>query len=52
MRSMIVVGGHYPTSVVPTTMAIDRHHRVAAVFLQSLLARDLPPLIQRLATEP
>jgi thiol-disulfide isomerase/thioredoxin len=52
MRSMIVLGSHYPTSVVPTTMALDRHHRVAAVFLRALLADDLTPLIQRLATEP
>lgn len=52
MRSMIVLGGHYPTSVVPTTMALDCHHRVAAVFLRALLADDLTPLIQRLTTEP
>jgi thiol-disulfide isomerase/thioredoxin len=51
MRSMIVLGSHYPTSVVPTTMALDRHHRVAAVFLRALLAGDLTPLIRRLATE-
>jgi thiol-disulfide isomerase/thioredoxin len=52
MRSMIVLGSHYPTSVVPITMAVDRHHRVAAVFLRALLADDLTPLIQRLASEP
>lgn len=52
MRSVIVLGGHYPTSVVPTTMALDHHHRVAAVFLRALLADDLTPLIQRLAAEP
>jgi thiol-disulfide isomerase/thioredoxin len=52
MRSMIVLGSHYPTSVVPTTMVLDRHHHVAAVFLRALLADDLTPLIRRLATEP
>ena len=52
MRSLIVLGGHYPTSVVPTTMVLDRHHRVAAVFLRALLADDLTPLLRRLATEP
>jgi thiol-disulfide isomerase/thioredoxin len=52
MRSMIVLGSHYPTSVVPTTMALDRHHRVAAVFLRALLHDDLTPLLQSLATEP
>jgi thiol-disulfide isomerase/thioredoxin len=51
MRSMIVLGSHYPTSVVPTTMVLDRHHNVAAVFLRALLADDLTPLIQRLSTE-
>jgi len=33
-------------------IALDRHHRVAAVFLRALLADDLTPLLQRLATEP
>jgi len=33
-------------------IALDRHHRVAAVFLLALLADDLTPLLQRLATEP
>ena len=51
MRSMIVLGSHYPTSVVPTTMVLDRHHHVAAVFLRALLADDLTPQIQRLAAE-
>jgi len=51
MRSMIVLGSHYPNSVVPTTMVLDRHHAVAAVFLRALLADDLTPLIRRLATE-
>lgn len=31
MRSLIAVGCNYPTSVVPTTMVLDRRHRVAAV---------------------
>jgi thiol-disulfide isomerase/thioredoxin len=49
MRSLIALGRHYPTSVVPTTMVIDRRHRVAAVFLMALLAEDLRPLIDRLS---
>lgn len=52
MRSMIALGRNYPTSVVPTTMVLDRQHRVAAVFLMALLADDLRPLIGRLADEP
>ena len=52
MRSLIVLGSRYPTSVVPTTAVLDRRHRVAAVFLRALLATDLTPLIRRLAEEP
>ena len=52
MRSLIVLGSYYPTSVVPTTAVLDRRHRVAAVFLRALLATDLTPLIRRLAGEP
>jgi hypothetical protein len=52
MRSLIALGRHYPTSVVPTTIFLDRRHRVAAVFLMALLAEDLRPLIDRLTTEP
>jgi thiol-disulfide isomerase/thioredoxin len=51
MRTTIVLGAHHPTSVVPTTVVLDRRHRVAAVFLRVLLADDLTPLNQRLAAE-
>lgn len=52
MRSLIALGKGYPTSVVPTTMVLDRKHRVAAVFLRALLAEDLRPVVQRIAAEP
>lgn len=52
MRTMIAFGGKYPTTVIPSTVVLDREHRVAAVFLRELLAEDLLPLVQRLATEP
>jgi thiol-disulfide isomerase/thioredoxin len=52
MRSMIALGGHYPTSVVPTTIVLDRRQRVAAVFLKALLAEDVQPIVERLASEP
>lgn len=52
MRTMIAFGGKYPTSVVPSTIVLDRQHRVAAVFLRALLAEDLEPLVRRLAAEP
>lgn len=51
MRSLIALGKGYPTSVVPTTMVLDRRHRVAVVFLRALLAEDLRPVVQRIAAE-
>ncbi|ORV09881.1 TlpA disulfide reductase family protein [Mycobacterium celatum] len=51
MRTMIAFGGKYPATVIPSTVVLDRRHRVAAVFLRELLAGDLQPLVQRLATE-
>ncbi len=52
MRSLIALGKSYPTSVVPTTLVLDRKHRVAAVFLRALLAEDLRPVVRRIAAEP
>jgi thiol-disulfide isomerase/thioredoxin len=52
MRTMIAFGGKYPTTVIPSTLVLDRSHRVAAVFLRELLAADLQPVVQRLASEP
>jgi len=51
MRSVIALGKGYPTSVVPTTLILDRHRRVAAVFLKELLATDLQPVVERIAAE-
>jgi len=51
MRTVIALGRNYPTSVVPTSMVLDRRHRVAAVFLRALLAEDLQPVIERIAAE-
>ena len=51
MRTMIAFGGRYPTTVIPSTIVLDRQHRVAAVFLRELLAEDLTPVAQRLAAE-
>jgi thiol-disulfide isomerase/thioredoxin len=52
MRTMIAFGGKYPTSVIPSTLVLDRQHRVAAVFLRELLAQDLQPVVRRVAAEP
>jgi thiol-disulfide isomerase/thioredoxin len=51
MRTLIAFGGKYPTTVIPSTLVLDRRHRVAAVFLRELLAQDLQPVVQRLAAE-
>lgn len=52
MRTMIAFGGRYPTTVIPSTLVLDRQHRVAAVFLRELLAEDLLPVVRRIAAEP
>ncbi|QBJ96340.1 TlpA family protein disulfide reductase [Rhodococcus sp. ABRD24] len=51
MRTLIALGGNYPTSVIPSTLVLDRQHRVAAVFLRALLVEDLKPVVERLAAE-
>jgi len=51
MRTMIAFGGKYPTTVIPSTLVLDRQHRVAAVFLRELLAEDLQPVVARVAAE-
>ena len=49
-RSLLQLSG-YPRNVVPSTIVLDKQHRVAAVFLRELLATDLLPVVQRLAAE-
>jgi thiol-disulfide isomerase/thioredoxin len=51
MRTLLAFGGKFPTSVIPSTLVLDRQHRVAAVFLRELLAEDLQPVVQRIAAE-
>lgn len=46
-----ILGRNYPTSVVPTTMVLDRQHKVATVFRVALLAENIRPLLDRLTTE-
>lgn len=52
LRSLVALGNNYPTSVVPTTVILDRQHRVAAVYLMAVLAEDLRPVLSRLVEEP
>ncbi len=49
-RSLLAWKG-YPRSVVPSTIVLDKRHRVAAVFLRDLLASDLLPVVDRLLAE-
>ncbi|MDQ3824788.1 MAG: TlpA family protein disulfide reductase [Actinomycetota bacterium] len=49
-RTLFALAG-LPRSVVPLTIVLDRHHRVAAVFLHALNAQDLQPVVQRVAAE-
>lgn len=50
-RTLTALSG-YPRNVVPSTVVLDRQHRVAAVFLLPVGASDLMPLVARLAAEP
>lgn len=49
-RSLLALQG-YPRAAVPSTIVLDKRHRVAAVFLRDLLAEDLTPLLDRLLAE-
>lgn len=49
-RTLFALGG-IPRSVVPLTIVLDRQHRVAAVFLHAMRARDLQPAVRRIAAE-
>jgi thiol-disulfide isomerase/thioredoxin len=49
-RTLLAFKG-YPPNVVPSTIVLDRQHRVAAVFLEGLLASDLLPVVNELAAE-
>ncbi|KIQ18374.1 alkyl hydroperoxide reductase [Rhodococcus sp. Leaf7] len=51
LRTLLALGSNYPTTVIPTTIVLDREHRVAAVFLTELLASDLQPVVERIAAE-
>jgi len=50
-RTLASLSG-YPRNTVPSTIVLDRQHRVAAVYLTSIRVPELIPLVQRLAAEP
>jgi thiol-disulfide isomerase/thioredoxin len=49
-RSLLALR-NYPRNVVPSTIILDRQHRVAAVYLETVLAGQLLPKLQQLASE-
>lgn len=49
-RSLLALQG-YPRAVVPSTIVLDKQHRVAAIYLRDLLADDLTPVLDRLLAE-
>lgn len=50
-RSLLALNG-FPRSTVPSTIVLDRQHRVAAVFLTAIRISELLPVVQRVAAEP
>ena len=50
-RSLAALRG-FPRNTVPSTIVLDRQHRVAAVFLTALRVAELLPVVQRVAAEP
>ena len=50
-RTLVGLTG-YPRNTVPSTIVLDRQHRVAAVYLTAIRVPELVPLVQRLAAEP
>nr|WP_042182480.1 TlpA disulfide reductase family protein [Kibdelosporangium sp. MJ126-NF4]CEL15013.1 Thiol:disulfide oxidoreductase related to ResA [Kibdelosporangium sp. MJ126-NF4]CTQ93391.1 Thiol:disulfide oxidoreductase related to ResA [Kibdelosporangium sp. MJ126-NF4] len=50
-RSLLGLKG-YPRSAVPSTIILDKQHRVAQVFLIGKLKSDFEPILDKLAAEP
>ena len=50
-RTLVALKG-YPRNTVPSTIVLDRQHRVAAVYLTAIRVPELLPLVKRLSTEP
>ena len=49
-RSLLSLEG-YPRSTVPSTVVLDREHRVAAIFLTEVLDSELVPEVRKVAAE-
>lgn len=51
-RTLLAIADDYPATVVPTTVVLDRQHRVAAVYLTTVSEDDLKAKVEQLAREP
>ena len=49
-RTLVALKG-YPRNTVPSTIVLDRQHRVAAVYLTAVRVPELIPLVRQLAAE-
>jgi len=49
-RSLLALQG-YPRAAIPSTIVLDKQHRVASIFLTDVLASDLTPVLDRLVAE-
>jgi thiol-disulfide isomerase/thioredoxin len=50
-RTLVALGGDFPTSTTPSTVVLDREHRVAQVFIGRVTAAQLQPVVEKLAAE-
>jgi thiol-disulfide isomerase/thioredoxin len=50
-RPLVALRG-FPRNTVPSTIVLDRQHRVAAIFLQAVRVGELLPVVERVAAEP
>lgn len=50
-RSLLALK-NYPRGTVPSTIVLDRQHRVAAVFLTEMLESELLPEVRKVLAEP
>ncbi|MBC8090849.1 MAG: TlpA family protein disulfide reductase [Pseudonocardia sp.] len=50
-RTLAQLSG-YPRNATPSTLVLDKQHRVAAVYLTQIRVPELIPLVERLAAEP
>lgn len=50
-RTLVALGGNFPTSTTPATIVLDRQHRVAVVFLEAVTADQLLPVVKKIAAE-